>query len=95
MLIKLKKFGTVLSSRPAGKDSYAGFLPVLADVHAGEQVEVDFDGVIAFTPSWGDEFLTPLLQRFGDRLKLINTSNSSVQTTIELLEETNGYTFQR
>ena len=48
---------------------------------------MDFDGVNVFTPSWGDEFLSPLLEEFGNRVFLKNTQNPSVKTTIELLEE--------
>jgi len=95
MRIHLEKFGTVLSSRPAGKDAYAGFSPTFADITADEEVEVDFSGVSAFTPSWGDEFLTPLLARVGERLVLTHTENPSVALTLELLEETNGYRFRR
>lgn len=95
MRIQLEKFGTLLSSRPAGKDAYAGFLPRFADLKGGEEVEVDFDGVSVFTPSWGDEFLTPLLHTFGERLVLAHTENPSVALTLELLEETNGYKFRR
>ena len=40
-----------------------------------EIIEVNFDGVLTFSPSWGDEFLTPLLNTYEDRLILKNTSN--------------------
>lgn len=95
MRIHLEKFGNVLSSRPAGKDAYAGFLPILSEIGPDEPVEVDFEGVRAFTPSWGDEFLSPLQQKFGDRIVMLNTKNRSVDMTIELLEETNHYKFRR
>ncbi len=75
MIIFLKKFGTTLSSRQAGKESLAAFEPTLRDVKSEEEVIMDFEGVFVFTPSWGDEFLTPLLKRFGKRLILKNTEN--------------------
>ncbi|MAG44427.1 DUF4325 domain-containing protein [bacterium] len=87
MIIFLKKFGTTLSSRQAGKESLAAFEPTLRDVKEGEEVVADFEGVFVFTPSWGDEFLTPLLKRFGQRLILKNTENPSVQATLKLLEQ--------
>ena len=87
MIIQLKKFGTTLISRQAGKEAYAAFQPALKDVTENENVEVDFDGVIVFTPSWGDEFITQLHERFSDRLTLRNTKNSSVQATLSLLED--------
>lgn len=94
MRIQLEKFGNTLTSRPAGKDAYTGFSSTLKNIPEGELVEVDFDGVSSLSPSWGDEFLTPLLERFGKLLFLKNTQNPSVSTTIETLEETNNYKFQ-
>jgi len=87
MIIFLKKFGTTLTGRQFGKESFAAFLPSLREVKDDEKVEVDFEGVVTFTPSWGDEFLSSLLNRFGDRLILKNTENLSVQATLRLLEK--------
>ncbi|KKU06503.1 MAG: hypothetical protein UX09_C0050G0007 [Candidatus Uhrbacteria bacterium GW2011_GWE2_45_35] len=94
MKIQLKKFGEVLISRPTGKDAYNGFLPTLKNLSENENLEVDFEGVFSLSPSWADEFLTPMLQNFGNRLFLIKSQNPSVLTTIEILEETNNYKFQ-
>lgn len=93
MTIFISKFGAVLTSRQSGKEAYAAFLPILASVKDDEQVVVDFSGVLSFAPSWGDEFLTPLQQRFGQRLVLINTQNSSVALTIKMLESLHGEKF--
>lgn len=87
MVIFLKKFGTTLTGRQFGKESFSAFLPSLKGVKNNEIVGVDFEGVITFTPSWGDEFLSPLLDKFKDRLILKNTSNPSVQATLKLLEK--------
>ncbi len=95
MLILLKKFGDVLTSRQAGREAYSAFLPSLATVKADELVTVNFEGVISFTPSWGDEFLTPLLNKFTTRLQLVNTDNPSVRLTLETLEEVNLQKFLR
>lgn len=83
--ILLKKFGTMLISRPAGREAWlvaqAYSLPEGTD-----SVVVDFEGVAALTPSWADEFLTLLIERFGEeRVKFRNTENSSVQATLEIL----------
>ena len=88
------KFGYVLTSRQAGKDAYAAFLPTLSEVKSGEEVAVDFEGVNVFSPSWGDEFLTPLHEKFGDVLTLTNASNPSVALTLETLEDIHGYKFK-
>lgn len=88
MRIELKKFGTLLVSRPAGKEAYAAFLPTLNTVKPGEGIEIDFTGVTTFTPSWGDEFLTPIIREYGDRVKLENAEvNPSVRLTLEFLEK--------
>lgn len=77
-------------SRQAGKEALAAFQPSLKDVAPRERVEIDFEGVITFSPSWGDEFLTPLQKQFGEKLILKNTKNPSVQMTLELLEKINS-----
>jgi hypothetical protein len=95
MRIELKKFGTTLLSRQAGKESLAAFQAVLSEVKPEENLEVDFEGVITFSPSWGDEFLTPLLNQFGERLVLLPSNNPSVRMTIELLEKTQNKKFKQ
>lgn len=87
MIIYLKKFGTTLNSRQFGKEALAAFKPSLENVKEDEKVVVDFEGVITFTPSWGDEFLNFLRLKYKDRLVLRNTENPSVQASLKLLEK--------
>lgn len=87
MIIYLKKFGTTLNSRQFGKEALAAFKPSLEDIKEDEEVIVDFEGVVTFTPSWGDEFLNFLRVKYKDRLILRNTDNPSVQASLKLLEE--------
>lgn len=86
MHIFINKFGATLVSRPAGKEAWAAFQPALREVLADETIEVDFEGVNVLTPSWADEFLTPLKQRY-KKVVLTNTKNSSVQATLKILEK--------
>lgn len=86
MIIKLNKFGTTLTSRQDGKEAYNAFRATLNSIPEKEKVEIDFGGVVTFTPSWADEFITPILVEFGNRVKLINTDNPSVKATLELLD---------
>ncbi len=81
-------------SRQTGKEALAAFEPVLREVAENEKVEIDFEGVVTFTPSWGDEFLTPLQKRYGKNLTLKNTENPSVQATLQMLEEINKEKFR-
>lgn len=93
MTIFLKKFGTTLGSRQLGREAFAAFKPSLDGIKDSEKVVVDFDGVVVLTSSWGDEFLSPLLKMFRDRLVLKNTSNLSVKATLKLLEEIHKVNF--
>ena len=86
MIIHLNKFGTTLTSRQDGKEAYSAFLSTLQSVSGNEEIEIDFNGVVTFTPSWADEFITPILDTYGNRVKLINTDNPSVEATLRLLE---------
>ncbi len=93
MIIELKKFGTTLISRQTGREAFSAFNPILKGLRDGENIEVNFDGVITFSPSWGDEFLTPLLDKYGSRMALMNTNNPSVRATLEILEKTTNKKF--
>lgn len=94
MIITLTKFGTVLTSRQAGKEAYSAFLPTLTQVTKEEDVIVDFEGISTFSPSWGDEFLTPLQKKYGDRLILRHTTNPSAALTIDTLANINHIQFR-
>ncbi len=94
MTINITKFGSVLTSRQSGKEAHAAFLPTLKGLTEKENIVIDFEGVSSFSPSWGDEFLTPLQKRFGDRVSLKNIDNPSVSLTISILEKTNNYKFK-
>jgi len=86
MIIKLEKFGTTLLSRQAGKEAALACQSLLRDIKKNENVVIDFKGVSTFSPSWGDEFLTPLLNKYKNKLILEITDNPSVVITIEMLE---------
>jgi len=93
MIIELKKFGTTLISRQSGREAYSALQSLLKDMTGEENIEIDFEGVLTFSPSWGDEVLSPLLNIYGERLVLKNTDNPSVQATLEILERTTGKKF--
>ncbi|MFH1088410.1 MAG: hypothetical protein V1719_01045 [Patescibacteria group bacterium] len=85
MLIKLEKFGTILMSRPAGRDAALALQSQLTGITPNESLEIDFAGVAAFAPSWGDEFLRPLFKQYPGRVILLNIDNPSVKATLEIL----------
>jgi len=90
MTIKIKKFGTVLVSRPAGKEAYLAFAPTLREHKTREVIIVDFDGVEVLTPSWADEFLTPLLNEYKGLINLRTTKNPSVTESLKILDLQNN-----
>ncbi len=95
MKIYLSKFGTILISRQGGREALTAFAHQLKALKEDENLEVDFDGVAIFSPSWGDEFFTPLQKQLQDRLILKNTKNSSVVATLKLLEKINENSFSK
>lgn len=94
MNVELKKFDTLLLSRQAGRESFAAFQSTLAELKPNESLEIDFTGVLTLSPSWADEFFTPLLEQLDERLVLLPSDNLSVQTTLKLLQEVNKRNFR-
>ena len=94
MKIELSKFGTTLISRELGSEAFKAFQPTLRKLSDSEDLEIDFSGILTLSPSWADEFLTPLLSKLNDRLVLLKSDNLSVGATIKILEEANKKTFR-
>lgn len=85
MTIHLSKFGSLLVSRPSGKEAWLAFQSSLKDIPENETIAVDFTGVAVLTPSWADEFLTPLFNRFKNRVKIPETNNPTIIETLNIL----------
>ena len=82
--INLKKFGTVLISRPAGLEA---FNAIRSQLNPDAPIQIDFDQVLTVTPSWLDEFLTQLTDYNGGKVELIPTKNASVLAALPVLAE--------
>lgn len=80
--IQLKKFGTVLVSRPAGLEA---FNAIRSTLDPNTPVQIDFNGVLTVTPSWFDEFLTQLAEYTGGNVELLSTRNASVLAILPVL----------
>ncbi|OGK16018.1 hypothetical protein A2690_00885 [Candidatus Roizmanbacteria bacterium RIFCSPHIGHO2_01_FULL_39_12b] len=84
MHIKLSQFGKLLISRPSGREAYlaakAYILPEKID-----KIEIDFSGVQVATPSWLDEFISPIKEHYGKEIFFSHTDNPSVQMSLEQL----------
>ena len=57
MTIEVKKFGTILNGRPAGREAALILEQLLAKIGKDEEVILDFSDVLVLTPSYADEFL--------------------------------------
>lgn len=86
MKIELKKFGQLLISRPAGKEAWlAAKAYTLSDLDDSEKIEVDFNDVLVLTPSWADEFLTPLLKDYPQRVSFLPSTNQTVTDSLDII----------
>lgn len=94
MKLQIEKFGKTLISRELGSEAFKAFQPTLRELSKDEEVEIDFSGVFTLSPSWADEFLSPLLNLIGDRLVLLPSDNLSVQATLRILQEANKQVFK-
>jgi len=87
MKIEIKKFGDKLVSRPAGREAFLAMESyLLKNLPKNEPIEIDFSGVKALTPSWADEVVTKIAEKF-ENVKLLNTENATIQATLKTLRE--------
>jgi hypothetical protein len=90
MRIELKKFGEILISRPSGREAFLALSAYLTKgLNKEEKIEIDFLGVKVLTPSWADEVVTKIAEKF-ENVKLLNTENATVQATLKTLREYSG-----
>lgn len=94
MKLQLEKFGKTLISRELGSEAFKAFQPTLRDLLKNEELEIDFSGVFTLSPSWADEFLSPLLNQLDDRLIILPSDNFSVLATLKILKEVNKRPFK-
>lgn len=90
MKVEVKKFGEILTSRPSGREAglsmQAYFKP-----EPGDQIQLDFSGVLAVGPSWLDEVLTILRQAYGkERVVCLPSDNASVKESLKIIEQQGG-----
>ncbi|MDO8594912.1 MAG: DUF4325 domain-containing protein [bacterium] len=94
MKLQLEKFGKTLISRELGSEAFKALQPTLRERSKDEELEIDFSGVLTLSPSWADEFLSPLLNQLGDKLLLLPSDNLSVHATLKILQEANKRPFR-
>ena len=90
MIIKLVKFGEILISRPAGREALLAMQAYLIkDVKTDDEIIIDFEGVKVLTPSWADEVITKLAEKFKN-IEFINIGNPTVKSTLDTLRQYSG-----
>lgn len=86
MRISLKQYGEILTSRPAGREA-ALAMKARVKPAPGEQIELDFDGVLSIGPSWLDEVLGALRAEYGrERVLCLPTKNLSVIESLKVID---------
>ena len=88
MIIEMKKFGSILNSRPDGREAALRLFQIVNGTEEKEVV-IDFDGVLVLTPSYADEFLTEVHKRYDGKKSIFlhNTNSASVKEALKVLEE--------
>lgn len=85
MIIQVKRFGNILSSRPEGREA-ALILMANELRNAKGKIEIDFSVILVMTPSWLGEFVNTLRSQFHD-IVFLQSDNASVLGFIEVLEK--------
>lgn len=89
MMLLMHNFGEKLDSRPAGREAWLAIQPRLREMTSEETITLDFSNVLLLTPSFADEFITPLVNRYAGRAILDHAQNNiTVRKTLQFLEET-------
>ena len=84
MLVDMSSFGEMLMSRPAGREAFMGACAyIFSDLKENETVTLDFANVKLLAPSWADEFITGLKNKFNPKIEYLNTENESVSASLK------------
>lgn len=86
MIIKLKKFGDMLISRPAGHDAALAFAAYHNKPQKEETLEIDFEGVLVLAPSFIHEFVIVLAEKYPNtRVVFLPCQNKSVVESLKFV----------
>jgi hypothetical protein len=83
MLVKIRNFGDMLLSRPAGREAFLmAKAYVFNKVPPNDDIILDFNEIKVLTPSWADEFIAGIKSAYTNQLQFINTENPSVKASL-------------
>ncbi len=76
MIIQMLKFNNVLNGRPTAREDFLRIVQIVNGSMEKENIILDFSGVEILTPSYADELLQELKEKYGnDKIKITNISN--------------------
>lgn len=88
MIIDMSSFGEMLMSRPAGREAFLGASAYLfSDIAENDTIILDFAKVKVLAPSWADEFISGLKNKYKVKLEYLNTTNPSVAASLKTVLE--------
>ena len=93
MKLKLKNFGSILTSRQDGRESSLAIQPILKNLLKKDLLIIDFKNIGSLSPSWAEEFFIPLLKKYKKNLIFKNVDNLSAKMTLSFLEKINNIKF--
>ena len=84
----MQKFGVLLNSRPAAREASLRLIQLINGAGSKEGVVLDFDGVEILTPSYADELLRSLKEKYGSSKVLVENANTeAVRSTLDAIQE--------
>ena len=86
MKIEMKKFGAILNSRPDGREAALRLFQIVNGTNE-KKIVIDFNGVVVLTPSFADEFLTLINDRYigSKEIEITNANTPVVKSTLQVL----------
>lgn len=89
MIIEIKRFGKILSSRTEGREAALLLLANELKVRPNS-VELDFDEILVMTPSWLGEFVNTLNDASIHKIFYTKLSNASVKASVDITQAMPG-----
>jgi len=88
MTVQMSKFNTVLNGRPAAKEAALRIQQIVNGSADKEDIALDFLGVEVLTPSYADELLQALKDKYGsEKIRIVNTA-PTVSETLRAISST-------
>jgi hypothetical protein len=86
MNFKVSKYGSILTSRPAGREAALSALAYEPQLKNTTLLYIDFEGVAVMTPSWLSEFVQTLKEKGINKIIFIPSQNPTVISSIQFIE---------